>query len=211
MAPPIHSQLGDNEQLLAGNLIPGYSLKDHRWVIMDIEKLRNIAWDTTAFDSLVFPSQVSEKELVLFAARKHYEPSQESLISNRDAGLIIGLRGPSGSGKTFIVESVAENMKAPLFVLKANELGKLEDAESSLRSLFQLLAKWKGILLLKDADSFFAAEQQEPAQPPTEAPVSGTQAVEGEKYIHVKENVSMFLRSFESRKVLSWVDVVSKG
>lgn len=57
--------------------------------------------------------------------------------------------------RTPSLESVAENVKKPLYMVTAGDLGTdPEHLEAKLAKIFQLAAKWDAILLLDEADIF---------------------------------------------------------
>lgn len=63
--------------------------------------------------------------------------------------------GPPGVGKTLTAESVAEEMKVPLFMMSAGDLG-LEPrcVETKLQSILDMCTRWNAILLIDEADVF---------------------------------------------------------
>ena len=70
-------------------------------------------------------------------------------------GMILLLCGPPGVGKTLTAESVAEEMKVPLYSMAAGDLGlDPRTVESSLRDILEMCTKWNAILLLDEADVF---------------------------------------------------------
>lgn len=58
-------------------------------------------------------------------------------------------------GKTLTAESVAETMKAPLYMMSAGDLGtRSSEVESNLSNVLEMCTKWNAILLLDEADVF---------------------------------------------------------
>ena len=70
--------------------------------------------------------------------------------------MIMLLSGPPGVGKTLTAESVAENMKVPLYMMSAGDLGtRTYEVEENLSNILEMCAKWEGcILLIDEADVF---------------------------------------------------------
>lgn len=65
------------------------------------------------------------------------------------------LSGPPGVGKTLTAESVAETMRAPLYMMSAGDLGLTSsEVEASLSNVLEMCTKWKAVLLLDEADVF---------------------------------------------------------
>lgn len=68
------------------------------------------------------------------------------------------LSGGPGIGKTLTAESVAENMRVPLYMMSAGDLGiKSSEVESSLTTILEMVAKWNAVLLLDECDVFLEA------------------------------------------------------
>ncbi|KAJ3577202.1 hypothetical protein NPX13_g3363 [Xylaria arbuscula] len=68
------------------------------------------------------------------------------------------LSGVPGVGKSLTAESVAEEMRKPLYYMSAGELG--EDAssvEQALEKVLELNSRWGSILLLDECDIFLEA------------------------------------------------------
>jgi SpoVK/Ycf46/Vps4 family AAA+-type ATPase len=86
------------------------------------------------------------------------EDGQQQLGQN----LVILLYGPPGVGKTFTAEVIAKATGKPLIVISVPEIGlNAEQAESKLRRIFDLAARWEAILLIEDADTFFESRSSD--------------------------------------------------
>jgi SpoVK/Ycf46/Vps4 family AAA+-type ATPase len=69
--------------------------------------------------------------------------------------MIILLCGPPGVGKTLTAESVAEEMKVPLFCMSAGDLGlDPSKVEAKLQDILEMCTRWHSVLLLDEADVF---------------------------------------------------------
>lgn len=76
-------------------------------------------------------------------------------ITDIITGIILLLCGPPGVGKTLTAESVAEEMKVPLFMMSAGDLGlDPRHVESKLQGILDMCTRWGAILLLDEADVF---------------------------------------------------------
>lgn len=99
--------------------------------------------------------------------------SFQDIVPGKGGGVVILLHGPPGVGKTLtagaymlyssmhmettdiVLESVAENVNKPLYMVTAGDLGTdPTHLESRLVTIFKLAAKWDAILLLDEADVF---------------------------------------------------------
>jgi AAA+ superfamily predicted ATPase len=69
--------------------------------------------------------------------------------------MIVLLCGPPGVGKTLTAESLAEEMKFPLYVMSAGDLGfDPSKVETQLQTILEMCSRWNAILLLDEADVF---------------------------------------------------------
>ncbi|KAK7426435.1 hypothetical protein QQZ08_007030, partial [Neonectria magnoliae] len=70
-------------------------------------------------------------------------------------GVIVLLCGPAGVGKTLTTEAVADNSKAPLYILSSGDPGSTpEKLEPALESALACCQLWDAMLLLDEADVF---------------------------------------------------------
>ncbi|KAK0103255.1 hypothetical protein ONS95_005289 [Cadophora gregata] len=157
-------ELTDNEYLICVPFVRGYSFKNKQWVLLTIENLRPVQWTEDLFQNLVLPAE--EKELLLALAKSHCDAKAntfDDFVIGKGRGMVILLDGPPGVGKTLTAESVAENMKAPLYTMSAGELGtQAEDVEKCLSDILAMASMWNAILLIDEADIFM--EQRTPSE-----------------------------------------------
>ena len=150
--------LTDEQLMHCTPLVKGYALKSKRWLSFFVDAITEIAFNSSAFDSLVLPE--NQKELILAFAEsqvKHKE-SFDDVISGKGRGIIMLLSGGPGIGKTLTAESVAENMEVPLYMMSAGDLGiQSSEVESSLNTILEMVAKWNAVLLLDECDVFLEA------------------------------------------------------
>jgi SpoVK/Ycf46/Vps4 family AAA+-type ATPase len=96
------------------------------------------------------------------------------LIQGKGTGLVILLHGVPGIGKTATAEAIAQANGKPLFKTTIGHLGMIhERLEISLREKFRLARIWDHILLLDEADTFFAQWSQADMATNKNALVSG--------------------------------------
>ncbi|KAL8771692.1 MAG: hypothetical protein Q9209_002883 [Squamulea sp. 1 TL-2023] len=149
-------QVLTNEQLLlCSTTIRGYSLRNKKWLTFSIRSIGEIRWNDTAFDRLVLPQDHKELILALIESQVANKETFDDVIQGKGKGMIMLLSGPPGVGKTLTAESVSENIRAPLYIMSAGDLGTTSsDVESSLSNVLEMCTKWNAVLLIDEADVF---------------------------------------------------------
>lgn len=123
-----------------------------------VNHIEDITWSDDAFNSLVLPED--QKEVILSLAESQLKSKTEfdDVIEGKGKGMIILLSGPPGVGKTLTAESVAENMRVPLYMMSAGDLGTVSsEVEKKLKEILDIAVRWKAILLLDECDVFLEA------------------------------------------------------
>ncbi|KAH6679363.1 putative ATP-dependent zinc metalloprotease FtsH [Halenospora varia] len=159
--PEEETTLTPFQLLLACNILRGYSLKDKKWMELQLANIHEITWNDRAFTSLVLPNDT--KDLVLAFAQSQIQRTQEfdDIIEGKGKGIIMLLSGPPGVGKTLTAEAVAESMRVPLYMMSAGDLGtEPTEVEESLSQILAMTTKWKAVLLLDEADVFLEARSK---------------------------------------------------
>ncbi|KAL6825124.1 AAA family ATPase [Trichoderma camerunense] len=134
--------------------VKAYNLKRKKWVDLKLDGLREISWNTQAFESLVLKEKTKRLIRALVSNQIEAEKSTD-LISGKGNGLIMLLHGGPGTGKTLTAESVAEIAKRPLYPVTCGDIGtKPEDVEKYLESVLYLGKTWGCVVLLDEADVF---------------------------------------------------------
>lgn len=149
---------------LAPLRIKAYNLKRKKWVDLHLDGLREISWNTKAFESLVLNKKT--KRLIQALISNQIETGKSTdLISGKGNGLIMLLHGGPGTGKTLTAESVAEIAKKPLYPVTCGDIGtKPEDVDRYLESVLYLGKIWGCVVLLDEADVFLEQRSLEDLQ-----------------------------------------------
>jgi hypothetical protein len=181
----ISDTLTDEQRLITTPIVRGYSLSNKQWLEFYLDGVKDIVWNSKAFDSLVLPhAQQDLKQLILaFAnAQSKKHKAFDDVVQGKGRGIIMLLSGPPGVGKTLTAESVAEVLKVPLYVLSAGDLGThAHTLENKLKDILSIVPKWGAVLLLDEADVFM--EERSSSD------------------LHRNELVSIFLRLLEYYEV----------
>ena len=147
--------LTDEQKLTCSPLVRGYSLKNKLWLNFFVNSVHDISWNKGAFDRLVLPSQQKELILGFVESQQDEMNSFDDVIEGKGRGMILLLCGPPGVGKTLTAESCAEEMRVPLYMMSAGDLGlDPRTVETSLKDILEMCTKWNAILLLDEADVF---------------------------------------------------------
>lgn len=148
-------ELTEQQRIICSPFVRGYSLKNKQWLHFFVNGVSDINFNERAFSALNLPN--NQKDLILgFTSTKHLYGSQfDDVIEGKGKGIIILLSGPPGVGKTLTAESVAEQMKVPLYIMAAGDLGlDPRSVEIKLQDVMSMCSRWGAILLLDEADVF---------------------------------------------------------
>lgn len=152
---PSKVELSEEQKLICSPFVRGYALKEKIWLNFFVNAVQEITFNTKAFESLVLPSNQKELILGFTATQQAYRSQFDDVIEGKGRGIILLLCGPPGVGKTLTAESVAEEMKVPLYMMSAGDLGlDPRHVESKLQGILDMCTRWNAILLLDEADVF---------------------------------------------------------
>jgi hypothetical protein len=150
-----HPPLTTEQKLICSPLLRGYSLKNKFWLNFFVNCVKEIEWQTDAFDRLVLPKNQKELILGFTESQRKFRDTFDDVIEGKGKGMIILLCGPPGVGKTLTSESVAEEMKVPLYMMSAGDLGfDPRKVETKLQDILEMCSRWNAVLLLDEADVF---------------------------------------------------------
>ncbi|KAK0105050.1 hypothetical protein ONS96_004453 [Cadophora gregata f. sp. sojae] len=150
-----HLALTDKDFLICSHRIPGFSLINKRWCYFDVDKIKDIAFNTKAFGALLLPEY--QKEMVHSLVKVHTDKKMhfDDVIRGKGKGMIFLLHGTPGVGKTLTAESVADHTQRPLYTVSSGDLGiSANVVEEKLSSALDLATKWNAIVLIDEADIF---------------------------------------------------------
>ncbi|KAI3572061.1 P-loop containing nucleoside triphosphate hydrolase protein [Fusarium oxysporum f. sp. albedinis] len=150
------NSLSEADLIIAVPYVRGFALKSKAWHKFDINNISPVAWNEKLLGNLVIQEQ--EKRLLLALVRDQGSPEDEKFddfIEDKGKGLILLLAGPPGVGKTLTAETVAEELKRPLYRIGAGDLGiSAHSVETSLKKAFDQCSHWSAVLLIDEADVF---------------------------------------------------------
>lgn len=143
------------QKLICTPLLRGYSLKNKMWLNFFVNCVEDIEWQKDAFDRLVLPKNQKELVLGFTESQRKNRDTFDDVIEGKGRGMIILLCGPPGVGKTLTSEAVAEEMKVPLYLMSAGDLGfDPRHVETKLQDILEMCSRWNAVLLLDEADVF---------------------------------------------------------
>jgi SpoVK/Ycf46/Vps4 family AAA+-type ATPase len=156
-----------NPYILCSASVAVYSLNEHEWYFVAVEKLRDPDWKKDAWESLVkAKSQVDliNRFRVLAGVHLKQKELDNQTIDNfkgKGKGLIVLLHGPPGVGKTMIAETIAEDQKRALYRVNLGRLTGTDNWEPALEIIFRQAHFWNAILLIDEAEVVLAERTQE--------------------------------------------------
>ncbi|KUI71151.1 ATPase family AAA domain-containing protein 3B [Cytospora mali] len=173
----------DKEDLLClfGGIINGYSLRNRKWVRLDINLLRPVSYED-GWNELVLPEghrKMVQAMVETYAADSQLKTGARDLeqpqpnidrvefdpVKEKGQGCVILLHGAPGVGKTSTAECVAAYTRRPLLPLTAGDFGFApEDVERRLEEHFNLAQRWGCVLLLDEADVFLVKRTKDDIQ-----------------------------------------------
>ncbi|EXJ54392.1 hypothetical protein A1O7_09731 [Cladophialophora yegresii CBS 114405] len=155
---PERRPLTTEELLLAVSYVRGYAIKTKKWLWFYVDQVEEIKFAENAFASLVLPKEQKSLIRAFVESQVKYKDDFDDVIAGKGRGMIMLLAGPPGVGKTLTSESVAEDMRVPLYVMSAGDLGiDPSGIEESLNLVLDMVSKWNAVLLLDEADVFLEA------------------------------------------------------
>lgn len=169
----------EEELLIASPVVLGFAFSEKLWLEFSLSGIKEIKWNSEAFDTLVLPKHVKQNLKGLVTSHRfNATKTIDDVIQGKGKGLNVVLHGPPGVGKTLTGESIADFLKCPLYAVSAGELGtNSRTLEADLNRIMDITHSWGAILLLDEADVFL---EQRRAQD-----------------IHRNSLVSVFLRLLE--------------
>ncbi|OBT83688.1 hypothetical protein VE02_07575 [Pseudogymnoascus sp. 03VT05] len=133
--------------------IPGFSLFDKKWCFFAIDFIGDVEFNSDAYKQLLLPR--NHKELAHALVKNYGSNEFDDLIKGKGKGLVFVLHGAPGVGKTFTAESIADDVRKPLYVINSGELGVTPyEVERHLNSALKLATHWGAIVLIDEADVF---------------------------------------------------------
>lgn len=152
--------------------------------MFDVDRIRDIEWNASPFDSLVLPE--GYKDLILSFVENQLKDGDmfDDVINGKGGGLVILLAGDPGVGKTMTAESVAEKINAPLVKMELSQLTETimaqqataprpvpghhdyassvaGDVDDDLTKTFRQAARWGAVLLIDECDMYLERRNDE--------------------------------------------------
>ncbi|KAF8603616.1 P-loop containing nucleoside triphosphate hydrolase protein [Ceratobasidium sp. AG-I] len=137
----------------------GWSFTAKTWGFLLVEHLSEIVFDELAFDQLVVRPEYKKMIKALVETHAGQESGlAKDLVAGKGGGMVMVLHGKPGTGKTLTAEAISEHLKCPLYVVSSGELGiEASQLEAQLSNILEMMASWKAIVLIDEADVFLEA------------------------------------------------------
>ncbi|OTB07949.1 hypothetical protein M426DRAFT_317451 [Hypoxylon sp. CI-4A] len=163
------------QYMLCPPRILGYILREKQWAQLQINSVKPIKDDDSAFRSGLHLKADSSlqgeeiKELLLSLVKTHGQGQVADLVEEKGKGLVILLYGDPGVGKTSTAETLAAAAGKTLFSIGVGDVGiKAKNVEANLRRIFDLATRWKAVLLIDEVDVFVQSRGMGHQGPTTE-------------------------------------------
>jgi hypothetical protein len=151
----------EEELLIASPVVLGFAFQEKMWLEFSLSAITDIEWNDEAFRSLVLPTEKKQVVKALVSAHKfHGSKTIDDVVQGKGKGLVFVLHGPPGVGKTLTAEGIAEDLRAPLYMVSMGELAMDSSRlESMLQQIMDIAHSWGAVLLLDEADVFLEKRQ----------------------------------------------------
>ncbi|KAL1607619.1 hypothetical protein SLS60_002553 [Paraconiothyrium brasiliense] len=147
--------LREEHYVFCTSMVRGFCLISKEWVSLYVDNIAEILWNEEAFARLVLPHDYKRLIRGFVHMQLNSMDGFDDVMKGKGQGIIMLLSGEPGTGKTLTAESVAEDMRSPLYSIGAGELGESADeVEGSLRRVLEISTKWGAVLLLDECDVF---------------------------------------------------------
>ncbi|PYH76899.1 P-loop containing nucleoside triphosphate hydrolase protein [Aspergillus uvarum CBS 121591] len=136
--------LTEADLLLCEPQVLGYSLQHKIWGAFNVNDIVPIAWNDTAFSSLMLPSGYKDLVLSFVEDQAGHRDVFDDVIEGKGQGIIMFLVGSPETGKTLTAEVIADQVRKPLYAMSAGELGQqAENVECRLNTVLELTEEWE--------------------------------------------------------------------
>lgn len=155
--------MADREDAIIFPFCPVYNLGSSKlWGYAHVDDLHAISYAQHRYEDLVMDEERKQmiRHLVSYH-RKHMgdggdAPRDTEMMKGR--GLLFMLHGPPGVGKTLTAETVADNLRKPLYVVSSADISlDTSEIEHNLSEIQRLCRCWNCVMLLDEADIFLEA------------------------------------------------------
>ncbi|KAH0593305.1 hypothetical protein MHUMG1_09027 [Metarhizium humberi] len=147
--------LTQDQLVYTSPVVRGYSLSSKHWMEFFVDNITDVQFDANAFNSLVMAPEKKEVILAFAESQARFKNAFDDVISGKGKGIIMLLCGGTGTGKTLTAESVAEEMRVPMYSMSAGDLGNSAyEVEGRLGRILKMVSNWNAVLMLDECDVF---------------------------------------------------------
>jgi signal recognition particle GTPase len=103
------SKLSAEDFLICHYLAPGFSLTEKRWCLLQVDRIVEVVYNSSAFDCLLLPD--AQKQMIHSMVKVHTDPrlSFDDIIAGKGKGMVALLHGEPGVGKT-LTAGISSNL-----------------------------------------------------------------------------------------------------
>jgi hypothetical protein len=95
-----HYRLPEKDILICDHRIPGFSLVNKRWCYFEVDRIKDIQFNSEAFEALILSQE--QKQMIHSLVRVHTDKRMrfDDIIRGKGKGMVFLLHGTTGVGKT---------------------------------------------------------------------------------------------------------------
>lgn len=97
--------LSEDDLLLCVPHVRGYSLKQRKWVELQVKDVSDIVWNDGVFANLILPQQYKDLLFSIVQSKLEHNNTFDDFIQGKGQGVVLLLSGDPGVGKTLTAES----------------------------------------------------------------------------------------------------------
>ncbi|KAI1333970.1 hypothetical protein F5Y15DRAFT_430214 [Xylariaceae sp. FL0016] len=147
------ADLTDEQLLLLPSTTHGYSLREKKWVSINIDQTSEVLWNKNAFKRLVLEEETKDLLRALIDVRMSDSKNLKDLVAGKgNVRLLTSMSSPNYANE---IINVAEFAEKPLYRVTCGDIGTTPTGvEHYLETVLYLGKIWDCVLLLDEADVF---------------------------------------------------------